>query len=55
MSLNKPKRPTIWATALVSLISVGLITPQPTVGQTTIAQQQESAQAQLTKAEQLSQ
>ncbi|NET82123.1 MAG: tetratricopeptide repeat protein [Moorea sp. SIO1F2] len=55
MSLNKPKRPTIWATALVSLISVGLITPLPTVGQTTIAQQQESAQAQLTKAKQLNQ
>ena len=51
--LNTSKRPTIWATALVSLISIGLITPQPTVGQTTIAQQQESAQAQLTKAEQL--
>ena len=55
MSLNKSKRPTIWATALVSLLSVGLITPLPTLGQTTIAQQQESAQAQLAKAEQLSQ
>ncbi|NEO19175.1 MULTISPECIES: tetratricopeptide repeat protein [unclassified Moorena] len=55
MNLNKPKRPTIWVTALVSLLSVGLVTPQPTVGQTTIAQQQESAQAQLTKAKQLTQ
>ncbi|AOX01453.1 hypothetical protein BJP34_20195 [Moorena producens PAL-8-15-08-1] len=55
MSLNKSKRPTIWVTALVSFISVGLVTPQPTVGQTTIAQQQESAQEQLAKAKQLNQ
>ena len=53
--LNTSKRPTIWVTALVSLISVGLITPQPTVGQTTIAQQQESAEEQLAKAKQLNQ
>ncbi|NEO90791.1 MAG: tetratricopeptide repeat protein, partial [Moorea sp. SIO3G5] len=53
--LNTSKRPTIWVTGLVSLISVGLITPQPTVGQTTIAQQQESAEERLTKAEQLTQ
>ena len=55
MSFNKSKRPTIWATALVSLLSVGLITPLPTVGQTTIAQQHESAQGQLTKAKQRTQ
>ncbi|NEO70481.1 tetratricopeptide repeat protein [Moorena sp. SIO3H5] len=55
MVSTKSKRPTIWVTALVSLISVGVITPQPTVGQTTIAQKQESAQAQLAKAKQLTQ
>ena len=49
------KRPRIWVTALVSLISVGVITPLPTVGQTTISQQQESGQEQLAKAKQLTQ
>ncbi|NET67072.1 MAG: tetratricopeptide repeat protein [Moorea sp. SIO1G6] len=55
MVSTKSKRPTIWATALVSLISVGVITPLTTVGQTTIAQQQESGQEQLAKAKQLNQ
>ena len=42
MSLNRLTKPKIWVTALASVITVAAVTPLPTVGQTTIAQQQQS-------------
>ncbi|WP_287252326.1 hypothetical protein, partial [Moorena sp. SIO4E2] len=44
MVSTKSKRPKIWATALVSLISVGVIMPLPTVGQTTTKQDSSNQQ-----------